>query len=212
MGKMDEMILSVDRRYLFEMEALTFQGLLTDDTAIKKLMVKFNECEEVRRGDVEADLTWKQPIPSVILKRGDEVFVYKRLSGGGEERLYDQLSISVGGHMNQVDGARNWETNLMVNIHRELSEEVKISTNGSDGSYAYEIVPELIGLINDDCTDVGLYHIGILYLINLPIDTEVTVLETDQLEGYWLRVKDLTKSPLFESLESWSQFAVEALV
>jgi predicted NUDIX family phosphoesterase len=202
-GKMDERILVVDRNYLFENEELTFQGLLTDKEKIKPLMVKFMEFEEARRGDVETDKSWKQPIPSVIITRGDEVFVYKRLHGGGEERLHDQLSITVGGHMNRVNGIRNWGINLLKNVQRELYEEVSI--------VGKHTLPGLVGLINDDSNDVGLHHIGILFKLEIPDDTEVTVRETDQLEGYWIRKQDLTKSPLFEGLESWSKFALEVL-
>ena len=215
MGKMDEMILVVDRDCLFEDEAYAFHGILTDKDFVKHVMRNFKQYKEVRRGDAENNEEWKQPIPSVILKRGDEVFVYKRLHGGGEVRLHDQLSISVGGHMNRINDVRNWETNLMINLQRELHEEVDIQINditeSKEDSYAYEMVPKLIGLINDDSNDVGLHHIGILYLLELPEYAEVTVRETDQLEGYWLRIKDLTKSPLFESLESWSQLAAEVL-
>jgi predicted NUDIX family phosphoesterase len=205
MGKMDEKILAVDRKHLFNNEGMVFQGLLTNERALDYFMTKFREYKEVRRGDVEDDSKWKQPIPSVILKRGEEVFVYKRLSAGGEARLHDQLSITVGGHMNRVNDVRSWETNLIINLQRELHEEVDIRMDS-------DTKPQLIGLINDDSNNVGLHHIGILYLIDLPISAEVTVKETDQLEGYWIRAKDLTKSPLFESLESWSKLAVEVLL
>jgi predicted NUDIX family phosphoesterase len=157
------------------MEELTFQGLLTDPEKVNQIMAKFTEYEEVRRGDVETDPTWKQPIPSVIITRGDEVFVYKRLSGGGEERLHDQLSITVGGHMNQVNGVRNWGINLAKNVQRELYEEVSIVGRHK--------MPDRIGLINDDSNDVGLHHIGIIFKLEVPTGTEVTVRETTNLRG-----------------------------
>jgi predicted NUDIX family phosphoesterase len=204
MGKMDEKILAVDREYLFESELLTFQGVLMDPKEVKRIMRKFSKYKEVRRGDAEEDLSLKQPIPYAIIKRGDEVFVYKRLKAGGEARLHDQLSIGIGGHMNRVNDVCNWHSNLMINFFRELSEEIDIDS---------DVVPdpEIIGLINDDEDDAGLFHIGILMVVNLPEHAEVSVRETDKLEGYWLRAKDLNKSPLFESLEAWSQLAVEVL-
>jgi predicted NUDIX family phosphoesterase len=205
MGKMDEQILAVDRAYLFEDELLTFQGVITDQKSVNHIMKKFKNYFEVRRGDAEENQDWKQPIPYAVLKRGDEVFVYKRLSGGGETRLHDQLSIGVGGHMNRINDIHNWNDNLKVNFYRELGEEldIKIRTVTPE--------PKIIGLINDDKDDAGLFHIGILMVLELPEHTEVTVRETEQLEGYWLRARDLTKSPLFESLETWSQFAVEVI-
>jgi predicted NUDIX family phosphoesterase len=205
MSKMDEMILAVDREHLFESELLTFQGILIDPKSINRIMKKFDKYKEVRRGDAEYDVTLKQPIPYAVIRRGDEVFVYKRLEGSGEERLHNQLSIGIGGHMNRVNDIRNWRDNLEINFMRELHEELDITSTGF-------IEPKILGLINDDDDDSGLYHIGILMVLDLPRNAEVEVSETDQIEGYWLRAKDLNKSGLFESLESWSQFAVEVLI
>jgi len=205
MNKMDEQILVVDRGYLFEDEDLTFQGVLTNREAVDRIMRGFNAYREVRRGDAEEYIGWKQPIPYAILKRGDEVFLYKRLSGGGEARLHDQLSIGVGGHMNAIEGVITWSELLMENMYRELSEEINITLYGTPSKI------DIVGLINDDEGDAGLYHIGILFVIDLPRNAEVTVRETDNLEGCWVRTKDLTKEPLFSRLETWSKFAVAVL-
>jgi predicted NUDIX family phosphoesterase len=205
MGKMDEMILAVERNYLFDDERLTFQGVITkEDPQYYGIMGRFKKYIEVRRGDAEVDSQWKQVIPYAIIRRGEEVFLYKRLKAGGEKRLHDQLSIGIGGHMNRINDVRNWDSNLLINFHRELFEELNINLPLS-------VEPEVVGLINDDNSDAGLYHIGILMVLDIPEDVEVSVKETDQLEGYWVRAKDLTKSGLFESLESWSQFAAEVL-
>lgn len=204
MADMNEMILAVDRDVLFEGEALTFQGVLTDRKTVKRIMKNFTKYKEVRRGDVEEDESLKQPIPYAILTRGDEVFVYKRLAGGGEKRLQDQLSIGVGGHMNRINDIRSWGDNLMINFYRELSEELTIFNAG-------ELDAKVVGLINDDKGDAGLFHIGILMVLDLPEDVEVTVRETEQLEGYWIRKQDLTKAGLWECLESWSKMVAEVL-
>lgn len=209
MNKMDEKILVIDRYYLFENEALAFQGLLTDSNSVKHIMKKFNAYEEIRRGDAETDETFKQPIPYAIITRGDEVFVYKRLGGGGETRLHEQLSIGVGGHMNRINDVNNWEFNLWVNLHRELTEELQFDWGTWEGAIPE---PKILGLINDDENEVGRVHIGILAVVDLPIYTEVTVRETEQLEGYWIRIKDLEKEPLFSSLETWSQIAAGVLL
>lgn len=208
MGKMDEKILAVERSFLFENEELTFQGLLTDKDKVKYLTKKFDKCIEVRRGDAEENKEWKQPIPYAIIRRGEEVFLYKRLKKGGEERLHDRLSIGVGGHMNRINDIRNWKSNFMINLHRELGEELDIKV-----SQRRAIEPTVIGLINadNDPNGAGLYHIGILAVLDLPEGSEVEVRETEQLEGYWVRSKDLRKSPLFEGLEDWSKIAVDAL-
>lgn len=205
MGKMDEQILAVDRKYLFEEEQLTFQGVTTDENLVKHIMKKFRNYIEVRRGDAEANEYWKQPIPYAIIRRGDDVFLYKRLKEGGEARLHDQLSIGVGGHMNRFSGIYNWDDNLRINLYRELNEELDIEVVGSKVDF------KTVGLINDDLNDVGKVHIGILVVVDLPLEAKVTVKETDKLDGHWTRIKDLEKSPLFESLETWSQMALKVL-
>src|SRR5699024_10434501 len=43
-----------------------------------------------RRGDMEKDTSYLQPIPAMVLKRGNEYFAYTRLEGGGEERLQNK--------------------------------------------------------------------------------------------------------------------------
>lgn len=199
---MDEKILVVDRETLFEQESLMFQGVQTNERIVTYLMKKFMHYEEVRRGDAETNEEWKQPIPSVIIKRGDEVFVYKRLRAGGESRLHDQLSLTVGGHMNRINDVQNWGTNLVMNVQRELYEEVAV-----EGPHK---LPTLIGLLNDDSDEVGRVHIGILFVLEIPEGTKVSVREVDKLEGYWLRKQDLNKAGLFEAFESWSQIIVEA--
>jgi predicted NUDIX family phosphoesterase len=206
MGKMDEQIIVVDRGFLFDNEAITFQGLLTDWKHTSAFMHRFKEYKVTRRGDAEDDATLKQPIPYAIIRRGDEVYLYKRLSGGGEAKLFDRLSIGIGGHMNRVNDVRNWNDNLMMNFFREMHEELEIS-------YAEELEPKIIGLINDDLdtTGVGLHHIAILMVLDVPDHVEVHVRETDELEGAWVNIKHLHESPIFDGLESWSQYAVGAL-
>lgn len=209
MNKMDEKILVIDRKYLFNDEELTFQGVMTDNHFVKEIERRFKNYFEVRRGDAEDNPDWKQPIPYAIIKRGDSVFLYKRLKEGGESRLYEQLSIGVGGHMNALEGLHTWHYTLMGNLYRELNEELDIVADIS--MPMYNPAPKIIGLINDDSNDVGNVHIGVLSVLELPEQAEVHVKETDQLEGCWIRIRDLKKSPLFDRLENWSQMAVDIL-
>lgn len=204
MNKMDEKILVVDRNSLFEQEQLAFQGVMTDERIVQHIMSQCDRYQEIRRGDAEENDYWKQPIPYVVIKRGEEVFLYKRLKAGGEARLHDQLSIGVGGHMNMMPGINEWGNLLLVNMQKELNEEL-------DMSLALAPTLTIRGLINNDSDEVGAVHIGILITLTISEESDVSVRETDKLEGSWVRVQDLNKSPLFESLEAWSKMAVEVL-
>lgn len=201
MNKMDEIIIVVKRDILFENEIFAFQGLETHKGVVNKL---FNNIAKhwtaMRRGDAETNYNYKQPIPYVILRRDNEIFLYKRLVGGGEKRLHNQLSIGVGGHLNPSDHG-NFKETLYENLNRELVEELIINTKSREG--------RTIGFINDDINDVGRVHIGLLVVQDLPKDAKVTVRETDQLEGQWVTLNELRE--MKDQLESWSQIALDAL-
>lgn len=204
MHKNDERILVALRGFLFDDEQLTFQGLLTGKRRINTYMLRLRDFFEARRGDAEENPEWKQPIPYTIIQRGDEVFLYERLKAGGEQRLHNQLSIGIGGHMNNLYPEDDFRSNLLANLDKELHEELDIEASVLS-------VPKVIGLINDDMDEVGRVHFGILCIVQVPEGTEVTVRETDKLDGYWVRIQDLQKTPLFERLERWSKLAVEIL-
>lgn len=86
MGKMDEIILVAPRARVFQNETLAFNGVNSEEKTISTIMKEIEEhFEQMRRGDAEENPDFKQPIPYVVIKREDEVYVYERLQGG--ERL-----------------------------------------------------------------------------------------------------------------------------
>jgi len=201
---MDEKILVVDRKYLFHNERLTFQGFMpNEDEFFKKVMGRFNSFFEVKRGYAEVTESLKQPISYILVKRGDEIFITKRLVGSGEERLHGSISIGVGGHMNLLDDNCRWSTNLKLNIMKELNEELQIDYTDNRIQE-----PQVIGILNDDTTDVGRYHIGIISVLDLPYDAMVSVKETDKLEGAWVKMDLVHETSIYEHLESWSRHMV----
>ncbi|RYM04597.1 hypothetical protein EWH99_09810 [Sporolactobacillus sp. THM7-7] len=209
MGKMDEPIIVVERAALFGIETekdLTFQGTERRRDHVAELEWRMAENYQImRRGDAEEDPAYKQPIPYAVLKQGDRYFTYKRLGGGGESRLHGKLSLGVGGHMNQVKDAADFRHILSENLSRELNEELII-----ENTEALDI--RTIGLINDDGTEVGRVHIGVLIAIDLPHKAQISVREKDKLEGRWMSLDELTEKQVYERMESWSGFAVDALI
>ncbi|MCM3109864.1 NUDIX domain-containing protein [Lederbergia lenta] len=205
MSKMEEIILVSPRKEVFNNEKLTFQGVTTDIDMTNQIVANVAKSySPMRRGDAEINPEYKQPIPYVVLKRGNEIYAYKRLSAGGEIRLHNQISIAVGGHMNPIEELHFYEL-IDENLKRELNEEVNIQ-----GEYNLHT----IGLINDDGnspSDVGRVHLGLLYVAELERDTEVTVRETDQLEGFWIDIDQLKSQGVYSTLETWSQFVADIL-
>ncbi len=150
------------------------------------------------RPEMEEDTSYKQIIPYVILRRGEDIYVLRRLKKGGEARLHGLLSIGVGGHINPVDEAAGADV-LMQGLRREVYEEVNIER---------ELGIKPLGVINDDSNAVGSVHLG--FLFELEVEGEVSVRETEKLAGEWVSKPELKK--LREQMETWSQIAMEEII
>jgi predicted NUDIX family phosphoesterase len=151
----------------------------------------------MHRPSAEVDLTVKQPIAYAVVRRGDEVYVMERLTGGVEARLHGVLTLGVGGH---VDAPFAPSQRVEDAMRREWTEEVACTAE-----------PEWrwLGLVNDDEIAVGRHHIGCVFEARLPLDAEVSVLETNKLRGYWSNISALRGER--ERLETWSAFVLDAL-
>jgi len=170
---------------------------ITTENCEKMVDIILKNYEFLPRPEAENDPSHKQIIPYVTLCRGDEVFVTRRLKKGNETRLHGLLSIGVGGHINpETDG--QGEDVLYRGMKREIGEEVEIESMES-------LTPR--GIINDDTTEVGSVHLGLFF--TLEVTGEVSVLETEKLEGFWLKKAELPA--LSEQMETWSQFVTQAL-
>lgn len=201
-NKMDEMIIVAPRDAVFENEQLTFQGVNSNLETLKQIMNNVEKSYSIMcRGDAEENEAFKQPIPYCVLKSGDKVFAYERLTGGGETRLHNQVSLGLGGHMNAIE-ADTFNEVLFENMSRELEEEVYISS---------DLKLETVGLINDDLNNVGKVHLGLLVIGHLAEDATVEVREVDQLKGMWINISDLKNEEVYNSLESWSKFVADIL-
>ena len=198
MSKWDEQILVVNRKELFNNEENHFYGFIEkEDEKTRKIIDTFESYEVKRRGDMEEDPSFKQLIGYVLLKdiNTGEVLVYKRLVGGGEARLHGKASVGIGGHMNEVEGKSIFEV-LKINASRELNEEVGVSEEEALENLQF------IGLINDDETEVGQVHIGVVYEYKVD-KKQVEVKEDDTLVIRWMSSAEAKKE---ENYETWSEF------
>ena len=198
MSKWDEQILVVNRKELFNNEENHFYGFIEKtDEKTKRIINTFESYEVKRRGDMEENPNYKQLIGYVLLKdiTTGEVLVYKRLVGGGEARLHGKASVGIGGHMNEVEGKTIFEM-LKINAARELNEEVGVSEEDTLNNLHF------IGLINDDKTEVGQVHIGVVY--ECKVDKQlVEVKEDDTLVIKWMTGEEAKAE---ENYETWSEF------
>ena len=176
-----------------------FQGFRLADAAYSKAILDPQHFGFHRRKDVETDPAFKQLIPYVILCCGERVFHYRRGAAGTEKRLLAMRSIGIGGHISEQDASGDGDayTNGMA---RELREEVTF------GAIARAT---LIGFINDDRTFVGSVHLGVVHRLELESE-DVTANEAAIADAGFATVAELWAER--EQFETWSQFALEALI
>jgi predicted NUDIX family phosphoesterase len=146
------------------------------------------------RPQAEVDATLKQIIPYLLLRDGSTIFLMKRSRAGGDARLHDHFTIGVGGHMNPGDDS------LLGGLAREWREEMEA-----------DFVPEFrfLGLLNDDTVEVGLHHLGVVYVADAD-GRGVAVKETHKLSGSFETIASVRD--VYDRMETWSQLALEALL
>jgi predicted NUDIX family phosphoesterase len=145
------------------------------------------------RAAAETDRSLKQVIPYLVLRDGHRYFLMRRTKAGGDARLHDRFSIGVGGHLNPGD------RDLAGGLRREWREEVAAD---------FEPEFELIGLLNDDTTDVGSVHVGAVYVADAG-GQPVAIRETDKLSGWFAEPADV--AAVVDRMETWSALVFEHL-
>lgn len=157
------------------------------------------------RALIEKDPSFQHFIPYIVLiNERNEVFVYSRGAGGGESRLHGNLSIGLGGHVDEAPAEGQTLLELLeLEGARELKEEA-----GLELPYTMQFSKLLI----DHTNDVGLVHLGLLAIC--PVDSQV-VLQLDEVgiveRGEWLTVEQLKAEDIHSRLENWSQMALEVV-
>lgn len=147
------------------------------------------------REELEQDPSYKQIIPYAVMCCADEVYMFKRLAKQTEARLHNKCSLGVGGHMNPYGDSID-TAYLHHELEREMNEEVKLSIDCN----IEDMIP--VGFINDDISEVGRVHLGVLYHINLS-NKNVVVNETDKMTGEWIPKNKLEE--YYSNMETWSQ-------
>jgi len=203
LDKNEKQIMVVDRATLFADQY--FQGFSPADVLNYEQLILDHYFYD-QRGKVETMPQLKQPIAYVLIvnKITKQIFAYQRSSKDGhydEKRLAGKWSWGIGGHIDKID--LNEDNPIMASLNRELQEEVEISQYDP---------PQILGYINDDTTEVGQVHFGLLYLVwtesrNIrPRDSEIA------WGGFltYAELEEINQSNEV-AVESWSQISLEPL-
>lgn len=188
---MTEQVMVVERERLADF--LVERGLVTE-RADEIFEVILDAHFFLDRPTAEKSPQYKQIIPYVLIRNADSYYLLQRTQNQAEARLHHKLSLGIGGHVNPDT------PELMDGLQKELEEEV-----GVEGDYDLTFA----GILNDDTTEVGSVHMGVVYVLDAHERT-VSVRETDKMIGRWATVEEL--KGLREQMETWSQIVFDAIV
>ncbi len=175
-----------------------FNGFRRGDPTFRAAILNPAAFQFQPRYEVETNPDFKQLIPYIVLKHGDDLFHYHRGSAGTEKRLQALRSIGIGGHISE-DDARGGEDLYQTGMMRELLEEVEIGGDWTE---------QFLGFINDDSLPVGRVHLGVVHLFELN-RPEVKSKEDALANIGFAAIHDLIVQA--DQFETWSQFVLGEL-
>ena len=178
-----------------------FQGFCDQVDRYRTTLLDSQHTSYRPREQMEHDPAFKQLIPYVIFQYqdsdGTHLFQYTRGKGQGESRLHRLRSVGVGGHISSLDVSEHQA--YEVGMRRELDEELLIETS---------FTSRCVGLINDDETEVGQVHLGIVHICEVE-HPALRAREMDLLDAGFRAVDELQRE--LNQFETWSQICLKAL-
>lgn len=159
----NENILYINRADLEKWFDLSSEIFSVDIDTLNRLPFDF-----VLRASAEMDSSKKQLIPYVLVQNAEnKILSYRRC--GSEKRLSQKVSVGIGGHVNDGDLKMNLYETLVCGVCREIKEEIGIDVDSPQ--------LKLLGLINEERTDVGHVHTGVVFTLavndEMDFDSEI---------------------------------------
>ena len=193
----EERVLCFERK-LFE-ELGVFQGLSLEVEKYLPIVTAASNLLYLNRSDAEQDRRYKQLIPYVLLFCNGKVLRYRRGKGGQETRLHGLYSLGIGGHISEEDhGLFAKDRGYQDGMRRELLEEVAVD----------EVEEAAVAVINDDSTEVGAVHFGVVHVAHVPGEN-VAGRRSGIVGPEFILIQEALKDP--SRYESWSRFCLEHL-
>ncbi|HET7710664.1 MAG TPA: NUDIX domain-containing protein [Thermoanaerobaculia bacterium] len=144
----------------------------------------------IAREIAEASPQYRQIIPYVVIRSGEQTYVLTRTTRQSETRLHNKVSVGIGGHINPGH-------DLLSGLQKELEEEVDVRSE-------YDL--EFVGILNDESTEVGRVHLGAVYELRART-AHVEIREVEKMSGRWMSDEELAAAR--ENMESWSQIVYD---
>jgi predicted NUDIX family phosphoesterase len=201
MAVADEKVL-VFPRSLFERLGV-FQGFSADVDRYLPTILEPKNNDFLSRAQAETNPDFKQIIPYVVITDGKSILHYVRGKKSGEQRLVSKGSIGIGGHINDEDHSlfafAFGKQAFRDAVKREVCEELDVQG-------AFDAQP--VGLINDDTTEVGRVHFGVVHILFCTPE-EVKKKEQIITQVEFVPIEELKAKR--GQMESWSQLCLDNL-
>ena len=193
----EERVLCFERK-LFE-ELGVFQGLSLEVENYLPVLTSTSKLVYRNRSEAEQDKRYKQLIPYVLIICNGRILRYRRGKGGQETRLHGLYSVGIGGHISDEDhGLFSSAAGYWEGMRREVMEEVAVE----------EAKEAAVAVINDDSTEVGLVHFGVVHIMH--VANEATAGRRSGIVApEFIPTAEAVKNP--SDYESWSRFCLENL-
>ena len=194
----EERVLCFERKLLEELGV--FHGLSLETGKYLPILTSSSNILYLNRSDAEKDKRYKQLIPYVLVICNNKILRYRRGRGGQETRLHGLYSVGIGGHISEEDNQLFSKSigGYEDGMRRELKEEVDID----------EAKETLVAVINDDSTEVGYVHFGVVHIMHVA-NENVAGRRNGILAPEFVPMVEAVKDP--SVYESWSRFCLEHL-
>jgi predicted NUDIX family phosphoesterase len=193
----EERVLCFERK-LFE-ELGVFQGINLDVEKYLPVLTSSNNLTYLNRSEAETDRRYKQLIPYVLVICDGRLLRYQRGKGGQETRLRGLWSVGIGGHISEEDHSLfTKDFGYVEGMRREVREEVEVE----------EVSESAVAVINDDSTDVGYVHFGVVHVMQVA-NENVAGRRSGIASPEFIAIADAVKDA--SNYESWSRFCLEKL-
>jgi len=193
----EERVLCFERKLL---EALgVFQGLSLEVEKYLPVVTSTAHLVYRNRSEAELDKRYKQLIPYVLIICNGRILRYRRGKGGQETRLHGLYSVGIGGHISdEDDGLFSSRAGYQEGMRRELLEEVEVE----------QVNEAAVGVINDDSTEVGQVHFGVVHIMPVADET-IARRRSGIVAPEFVPIPEAVKDAA--AYESWSRFCLENL-
>jgi predicted NUDIX family phosphoesterase len=193
----EERVLCFERKLLEELGV--FQGLSLEVEKYLPMVTSAAHLVYRNRSEAELDKRYKQLIPYVLIICNGRILRYRRGKGGQETRLHGLYSVGIGGHISdEDDGLFSSRAGYQEGMRRELLEEVEVE----------QVNEAAVGVINDDSTEVGQVHFGVVHLMPVADET-IARRRSGIVAPEFVPIPEAVKDAA--AYESWSRFCLENL-